>query len=223
MIDGAWGVEWAGEPMVLMPQRALWWPARRWLLVADVHLGKASVFRQAGYPVPEGTTLANLARLDVLIDRLAPHGLVVLGDLLHAKTGVTDRLRERVAGWRDRHADLDVWLVRGNHDAHAGDPPADWRVQVVQAPWRVGPFALCHEPASDPSAFVIAGHVHPVCALRGPGRDRLRLPCFAAGPGGAILPAFGEFTGGAAIDAVSGWRCYAVGAERVWPLAAPFA
>ncbi|MFT3804768.1 MAG: ligase-associated DNA damage response endonuclease PdeM [Burkholderiaceae bacterium] len=213
-------VQWAGESLWLLPDKAVFWPARRLLLIADPHLGKASTFRQAGLPVPAGTTAANLARLDALIERLAPAGIVVLGDLLHARVGRTPRLLERMTAWRERHAAIAMRLVRGNHDSHAGDPPPTWRVEVVDEPWDIGPFALCHVARPLPGRFAIGGHVHPVCRLNGPARDSLRLPCFVADPGVAILPAFGEFTGGALIDAAPGRRRYAIGGGRVWPLAA---
>jgi metallophosphoesterase superfamily enzyme len=65
---------------------------------------------------------------------------------------------------------------------------------------------------------VLAGHVHPACVLQGPGRDRLRLPCFVAEDGQAWLAAFGEFTGGWRVDAAPGRRRYAVGDGQVWAL-----
>ena len=59
----------------------------------------------------------------------------------------------------------------------------------------MGPFALCHYPQAVAGAFSLAGHVHPAMLLAGPGRERLRLPCFDIGPAGMVLPAFGDFTG----------------------------
>jgi metallophosphoesterase superfamily enzyme len=63
---------------------------------------------------------------------------------------------------------------------------------------------------------VIAGHLHPVLNLRGPGRDHLRLPCFCIEAGLAILPAFGEFTGGWSVRP-SGAKLYPVGGQ-LWRL-----
>jgi metallophosphoesterase superfamily enzyme len=117
--------------------------------------------------------------------------------------------------------------VRGNHDSHAGDPPAALNIDIVDEPWLLGPFACCHHPQTHPTHFVLAGHVHPACSLYGRGRDRLRLPCFVQEPPGqqdqgqAILPAFGEFTGGFAVHAAPGRRRYAVGADAVWALPTP--
>ncbi|MBP7565862.1 MAG: ligase-associated DNA damage response endonuclease PdeM [Burkholderiaceae bacterium] len=211
-------VHWAGEALELLPDRALWWPAQAVLFVADVHLGKAATFRALGQPVPAGTTAANLARLDGLLTARPVRHLVVLGDLLHAAPAHNAALLEQVAQWRMRHADLAITLVRGNHDDRAGDPPAHLGIAVVGEPWLLGPFACCHEPQSHGTHFVLAGHVHPACWLQGPGRDRLRLPCFTQQGRGAVLPAFGEFTGGWTVDAADGLARYAVGGGGVWPL-----
>ena len=109
-------VVWAGEPVLLLPERALWWPARRTLLLADLHLGKAASFRAAGQPVPAGTTQRNLDRLDALIAVHGAQSLVVLGDFLHAAQARTPALLDALAHWRARHAALDITLVRGKGD-----------------------------------------------------------------------------------------------------------
>ena len=64
--------------------------------------------------------------------------------------------------------------------------------------------------------YVIAGHLHPVLSLRGIGRDRLRLPCFSFEARCAVLPAFGEFTGGWLLQRQAARTLYAVGGQTVW-------
>jgi len=211
---------WAGERVLLLAGRALWWPARRTLFVADLHLGKAAAYRALGQPVPGGTTRQNLARLDALIATQAPQAIVFLGDFLHAPEARTPALLRAAAAWRARHAGIAMTLVRGNHDRRAGDPPPELGIAVVNEPHLLGPFACCHHPQRPATHFVLAGHVHPVCRLQGPGRDSLRLPCFVSEPGLALLPAFGEFTGGAPMDAAPGRRLHVVGGAGVWALPA---
>ena len=211
-------VVWAGEPLTLLPERALWWPAGAVLFIADLHLGKAATYRALGQPVPGGTTLENLARLDALMLQHRPRRIVFLGDFLHAAQARTPSLLGALADWRARHAVIAMTLVRGNHDSRAGDPPASLQIEVVDEPWLLGPFACCHHPQTHPTHFVLAGHLHPACRLQGPGRDSLRLPCFVSDLQQATLPAFGEFTGGWLMEAAPGRRFYAVGGERVWAL-----
>ncbi|MGJ7557808.1 ligase-associated DNA damage response endonuclease PdeM [Variovorax sp. RB3P1] len=211
-------VQWAGESLCLLPERALWWPAQRTLFLADLHLGKAATYRALGQPVPGGTTQENLARLDALIARHAPRQIVFLGDFLHAAQART--VLAAVEAWRARHADVAMTLVRGNHDSRAGDPPAALRIDVVEEPHLMGPFACCHHPQAHATHFVLAGHLHPACKLYGPGRDSVRLPCFVSDAQQAVLPAFGEFTGGWLMEAAPGRRFHAVGGSAVWALPA---
>jgi metallophosphoesterase superfamily enzyme len=54
--------------------------------------------------------------------------------------------------------------------------------------------------------LVLAGHLHPVIRLNGPGRDSLRTPCFVVGVRQIVLPAFGEFVGGSIVSPREGER-----------------
>lgn len=217
-MTGALPITLAGEAVVLLPERALWWPRERALFVADVHLGKAASFRALGQPVPAGTTRDNLDRLSGLVNALGARSLVVLGDFLHAATAQQAQVIDPVLAWRERHAALRCLLVRGNHDSHAGDPPAALRFDIVNEPFRVGPFAACHHPQQVAGAMVLAGHLHPAVQLRGRGLDRLRLACFCEGENWLILPAFGAFTGSTLELPAQTLRCYAVGGGLVMAL-----
>lgn len=206
----------AGTTVHLLPEGALWWPDGATLCIADLHLGKAASYRALGQPVPGGTTRDNLARLSELVALHNPERLVFLGDFLHAATGRTPPVLKALHDWRERHRSVAMTLVRGNHDDRAGNPPPEARIEVVDEPWLLGPFACCHHPQTHATHFVLAGHLHLVCQLSGPARDALRLPCFVSEPGQAILPAFGAFTGGHALPAAPGRCFHAVGGQRVW-------
>lgn len=185
----------AGERLVLLPDRAIWIPERHMVIVADLHWGKAAAFRAAFVPVPTGTTASDLSRLSrVLHDTAATH-LVVLGDLLHARSGRHADTLATIAAWRSSHADVEMTLVRGNHDAHAGDPPAELRITCVDAPYAIGPFIGLHEPADHADGYVLSGHLHPCVSVFGRGRQHARLAAFVFGPRVGVLPAFSSFTG----------------------------
>jgi uncharacterized protein len=211
-------VSHAGEILWLLPERAIWWPALRVLFVADLHMGKAAAYRALGQPVPSGTTAENLARLLRLVQHYRPMQLVFLGDFLHAAEARTPAVLAALAQWRSQIATVHCTLVRGNHDSRAGDPPEALGIEVVEEPWLIGPFAACHHPQDHATHFVLAGHVHPVIGLRGSGRDHLRLPCFSFEEGCAVLPAFGEFTGGWAVPRQTGRALYPIGGDAVWRL-----
>ncbi len=200
----------------LWPQKAAFEPDLGLLLVADAHIGKAVSFRRLGVPVPQGSTSEALARLDVLIAATGARGIVFLGDFLHSARSHAAATMAAVVAWRLRHAALDLTLVRGNHDLHAGDPPAALGIQVLDGPLQRGPWALAHHPEPVAGADVRAGPVHPSGGVGGRGGGggrgfvRLRLPCFHFGPAVGVLPAFGGFTGMHALPRTAHDRIYAV-------------
>jgi DNA ligase-associated metallophosphoesterase len=194
-IDGSLTTALDGERVTLLAERALYWPRERTLFVADVHLGKAAAFRAGGVPLPRGSTAADLARLTRLLERTGASRIVVLGDFIHAKAGRVAALTEAFARWRVQHAAIDVMLVRGNHDARAGDPPAAWNVGCVDEPFALPPFLACHRITQPATGYALCGHVHPGVRVHGSGEQSARLPCFVLGARRAILPAFGRFTG----------------------------
>jgi DNA ligase-associated metallophosphoesterase len=208
----------AGERVTLFADRALYWPRERTLFVADVHLGKAAAIRAGGVPLPRGATAADLARLSRLCARTDARRLVILGDFLHAKSGRVAALDAAFLQWRAAHDGIDLVLVRGNHDANAGDPPADWRVACVGEPHLLAPFLACHAPARPPSGYALCGHVHPGFRLSGPGDKSARLPCFVLGRRHAILPAFGRLTGLALVTPASDETIVVIAGSRLFAL-----
>ncbi|HTH44867.1 MAG TPA: ligase-associated DNA damage response endonuclease PdeM [Oxalicibacterium sp.] len=208
-------IEVAGATLQLLPQRAVYWPAQRMLMIADIHFGKAAAFRAQGVPVPRGTTSDNLARLDALVDALDARQVLFLGDFLHARTSHAPATLAALRRWRAQRSALDLTLVRGNHDERAGDPPADLGITVVDEPYELGGFSFCHHPHAHAQGYVIAGHLHPVFRLSAAG-DSLRLPCFVFGSNGGILPSFGAFTGGFAISPQAGERVFVTTGDAVY-------
>ena len=211
MID----IELKGETLTLLPERAAYWRRESALLIADPHWGKAATFRAGGIPVPSGTTVEAIDRLDDLVQRTSARRVIFLGDLLHAKPGRSSEMFSALGQWRRSRGEVEVILVRGNHDRRAGDPPDDLRFVCVDAPYGIAPFVFAHHPVPDDSGYVLAGHVHPGIRLYGPARQRERLPCFVFGDGVGILPAFGDFTGLADVDPVEWERIYAIAEDRV--------
>lgn len=208
-------VQAGGATLRLLPQRAIFLPQHKSLLVADAHIGKAVSFRRAGLPVPQGTTEETLAQLSAALQSCGAEQVIFLGDLLHSARARAPGTVAAVAAWRARHRQLALTLVRGNHDQHAGDPPPDWEVQVQDGPLRLGPLALAHHPHPVEGAYVLAGHLHPAAVLEGRAHDRLRLPCFHFGSQVGVLPAFGAFTGMHIVQAGPGERVYVVAGDEV--------
>ena len=212
--------EFAGERILLLPERALFFPAENTLIVADLHWGKAAAFRADYVPVPTGTTASDLTRLSAAVQSTGAERVVILGDLLHARKGRQEGTFNTIANWRKDNKSLDVVLVRGNHDELAGDPPSTLGINCRDAPLHIGPFTCVHDPEDDfvDGAIVMAGHLHPSIALTGRARERVRLPCFVFSDTLAILPAFSSFTGGGMYEYVEGDRLFVIVDEQVLPV-----
>jgi uncharacterized protein len=208
-------VEAGGTTLRLLAQRALFLPEHGALLVADAHIGKAVSFRRLGVPVPGGTTTETLERLSSAVAACGAQHVIFLGDLLHSARSRAAATWAAVARWRLAHAHLELTLVRGNHDSHAGDPPPEWQVRCLDGPLQLGGLALAHHPDPVDGAYVLAGHVHPAAVLGGRARDSLRLPCFHLGPRVGVLPAFGAFTGMHVLARGPGDRVYVVAGDEV--------
>ena len=77
-------LEIGAAKVMLLAEKAMYWPERKLLFIADIHFGKAAAYRALGQPVPAGTTLKNLQRLDTLLYKYPTTAIVFLGDFLHA-------------------------------------------------------------------------------------------------------------------------------------------
>lgn len=179
----------AGERLMLDPEGAVWWPARRLLAVADLHLEKGSSFAGKGALLPPYDSRATLERLMPLVRRYGPARIVALGDSFHDRHAASrlaaadwERIRALAAG-----AKL-VWVL-GNHDPA---PPAGLPGQAV-VEWREGPLAFRHEGGGETPE--LCGHHHPKAWVPTRGRPVSR-PCFVVSPRRVMLPAFGAYTGG---------------------------
>lgn len=205
----------AGEQLLAHQSRTLAWPSQRALLVSDLHLGKAQVFRQAGLAMPEGSDARDLDRLAGAIEVHRCERLILLGDTVHGATTQDAPWRAMWQSFVARHAQLDVVALVGNHDRH--DRHALAATTTLVELLDLGPFHLRHfpshandiAPGSTGAGFVIAGHVHPLVELEDSGRIH-RLPCFWLQPSQLILPSFGSTTRGQAVTRTHDDRIIAV-------------
>lgn len=214
-ISGYLEFDLQGENFLLLPKRGLFWPSRKTLLVADVHLGKAAAFRAHNIAVPAGTTEKDLQTLSEMILQCGAESLIFLGDLVHNKRGLTDRVCSLILAWRELHDTVHMTLVRGNHDKKVSNITNLMRLEIVEEPHVIGPFALKHHPTEEKDYYVLCGHTHPAVRLSGRGQKSLRLPCFSFAEKVGTLPAFGSFTGCAEIEPEDGERIFVIAGDTV--------
>jgi len=193
----------------LLSQKALYWPSKKILLIADLHLGKVNHYRKAGYPVP---TRANDENTSVLIDLLnhhKPERILFLGDLFHSHYNE----EWEVLGQVIRHfRSTSFELVMGNHDIMSTLQYERHNVVVHKEELLIDDLLLTHAPSEEPveGVYNLAGHIHPGAKLFGKGRQALLLPCFYFGKQQGILPAFGSFTGLYPVKVVKGDCVYVI-------------
>lgn len=181
----------AGVSLVADLSGALYWPERRMLLVADLHLEKGSACALRGALLPPFDTAETLERLAWVVAYYDPAVVVALGDSFHDRDGaerLTPEDRAHLASLQ-RRRDW-VWIA-GNHDpAPARDLGGTFTREV-----RDGPLVLRHEPGGPGITGEIAGHLHPCARVVQRGRSLTRR-CFATDGRRLVMPAFGAFTGG---------------------------
>jgi DNA ligase-associated metallophosphoesterase len=213
----------AGAMLTVLSEGAVWWEREKTLVVADLHFEKGSSFAARGIALPPYDTRATIARLAALVARLKPERLVALGDSFHDRAAEA-RMDEADALALEALTRRTSWTwITGNHDPL---PPRRFGGEV-QEELNLGPLVLRHEPRSAPATGELAGHLHPVAAVRVRGR-RLRRRCVVSDGTRAILPAFGAYAGGlnvldeAYADLLPGadFHAWMMGAHTVVPVAA---
>jgi len=203
------------QRLSLLPQRLVFWHERNMLILADPHFGKAAAFRQSGIAIPTGTSAHDLQQLCESIAAVGAKRVLVLGDLMHASGVSGSHLKACIRRQRKMRMDIEWLLVRGNHDRSGDDMVAAFEFRMVVDRLTMPPFTFVHKPDVQSDTYILSGHVHPAVQLFGPGGLGERLPCFLIGREQAILPAFGSFTGQAAIRPRAGDRIYPIADEQV--------
>ena len=206
-----------GTRVQMLPEKALYLPEYGLLVIADLHLGKAMHFRKAGLFVPAESAQKDYQVLRTLMEQYQPREVWFLGDLFHSDHNIEWFHFESFI--RDHEA-IRFTLIRGNHDILKQDYYEQLKIAIVPEVLELGNLVFSHEPlnAVVPGKINIAGHIHPGCALRGLGRQSLRLPCFYWCEDLLLLPAFGALTGLRIMDHGKNAKVYAIASDRVLQL-----
>jgi DNA ligase-associated metallophosphoesterase len=181
----------AGETFEATAGGALFWPSQKALLVADLHLEKASWFARLGQFLPPYDSHATLTALAGEVERTAAKRLYCLGDSFHDRFGCERLPADARALLTDLTAALDwTWIV-GNHDPGFADHCGGRIAEEIE----IAGVILRHEAVREEVRPEISGHFHPKLRLRLKGRQVSRR-CFVKSATKIIMPAFGSLTGG---------------------------
>lgn len=178
-----------GRDLALLADRAIFWPARQSLIVADLHFEKASWFAATGQYLPPFDSEATLARLTALVDRTGARELWCLGDSFHDAHGPGRLSGSAQAMLAALATTLRLVWITGNHDSAAAFAGESMDEAVIDG------LVLRHEALAGEQRPELSGHFHPKIrvetAMRGISR-----PCFLHSGNHLILPAYGALTGG---------------------------
>ncbi len=205
------------QELILNTQRSIFWKETKSLILSDLHLGKAAHFRKHGIAIPMDTSLADLNRLENLIDHYQPQQVIVVGDLVHAGINQEVLLLEV---FRLKYPQLQLHLVKGNHDRLSSQISKRFGIHHHEEFFELNSILFQHHPAdsADPSSFRISGHIHPGVSIIIPPKRHLRLPCFLVAEHQIILPAFSKFTGLDSSDMSAAYQCYAITDDLIFPV-----
>jgi len=201
-------IQAGGLNVDILPGRAAFLPKSGCLVVSDLHLGKSATFRARGLAVPEGSTQADLLRLDELIKTTNARQLVIAGDLIHSADGWNETTRTELIDWLDK-IDLPTVLTEGNHDQRSLRAIQSLPITVVSE-IEIDGILITHDPANlRPNQAGIAGHLHPGIRIKESMRRSLKMACFHLNKmNHLVLPAFSEFTGTQPIKPKKGDRFF---------------
>lgn len=203
-----------GERLLLSAGRALVWPGKELIIIADLHLGKTGLFRQNGVPIPATVQQNDLQNISNLLAQFPSKKLIVVGDMFHQH--FNDDIYSFL-DWRNSFDALEIILVQGNHDKLPASVYELLGIEVSQPHLDIAPFRFVHKPPtkSADNLITISGHLHPGVSLRGRAKQGMRLPCFTLTEFAMVLPAFSLFTGLQIGDAKEGCHYYAIAGNKV--------
>ena len=174
---------------------ALFWPRENALLVADLHLEKASFFAKHGQMLPPYDSRETLGRIASALRETGARRVFCLGDNFHDSAG-TLRLEAHAAGMLAALTRATDWVwITGNHDTPIDSPGAIHIEGTLAEELEVSGVILRHRATQGESRPELSGHYHPKLTVTA-GERRIARPCAVASESRLILPAFGALTGG---------------------------
>ena len=190
-------LSFAGEEFWLTTGRALYWPREAAVLVADLHLEKASFFAQVGQMLPPYDSRETLERVATAIKETGARRVYTLGDNFHDSAG-PERLEPHAGGMLAALTRAVEWVwITGNHDASMEAKAGGTLAEELE----IAGVVLRHRALAGETRPELSGHFHPRLQLT-VHHKRIRRPCAVVSRGignhggRMILPAFGALTGG---------------------------
>jgi DNA ligase-associated metallophosphoesterase len=198
------------QQLWLSCDRTIFWEEEKALIVSDLHFGKTGHFRKSGLAVPQSVYKNDLQRLLLQIQYYQPKQIIVVGDLFHSDANKEMELYLR---WMDNFPDIQVKLVKGNHDILVADWYTKAGITVSDIDLVIGGFHFVHDIAGSgvtEAHYSFSGHIHPGIRIQVAAKQSFCFPCFYFGESYAVIPAFSHFTGVALIEPLRHENVFAI-------------
>ncbi|MES2795024.1 MAG: ligase-associated DNA damage response endonuclease PdeM [Bacteroidota bacterium] len=207
----------ADEQFLLLPEKALFWENEKTLILADLHLGKASHFRKQGLAVPTQSIQKDYSILSSLITDYQPNRILILGDLFHSTYNTE---WEIFGDFLEKNQSVRFELVMGNHDILPVEKYNSLGLIIMGEIMVHKNLIFSHHPLqSVPENFLnFSGHIHPGIRLEGTGRQSITMPCFYHLDSNFILPAFGSLTGLKVLEKHKNAEIFGISGSRIFKI-----
>ena len=199
------------EPFYLLPQKAMYRPLKKQLILSDIHLGKASHFRKNGIPMPNESHLKDIDTLHYLVEKWSPATVLILGDLFHSSYN-NEWLWFK--SFIMEYPKVSFVLVEGNHDILKEgiyNISNLSKVDIIEEDH----FIFSHHTLKGNKKLNISGHIHPGLILKGTAKQSIKLPCFYIDTTHVVLPAFGNLTGLYILEQLENANYYLVANNKI--------
>jgi DNA ligase-associated metallophosphoesterase len=203
------------EKVKLLAEKALVVNSK--LIVSDLHLGKASTFRQSGLAVPESSSWYDLNIIINLCQKNKIEEIIFLGDIIHSKCYSKTNILQSIKEFKQSVDNIALSLTIGNHDKNIEELDNILNFKNIVDYIDYYDFRFTHEfkdDLIDSSKYMITGHLHPSVLIK----DKLgsvRIPCFYMKSNHMVVPAFGSFTGKFTIKPKSNEKVFVIADNKV--------
>jgi uncharacterized protein len=204
-----------GQTLWLSGQRVIFWEETKSLIVSDCHFGKTGHFRKSGIAVPQHVFKEDMQRLLHQVQHFRARRLIITGDFFHS---AVNREVDFFKKWRSDLAQVELVLVKGNHDIFEDERYAGMQISLYSPEYREAEFIFCHDAAAitpGATAYGFTGHLHPGIRIKGAGRQSLQFPCFYFTKQYCVLPAFSRFTGMVSVKPEKNEQVFAIVDQQV--------
>lgn len=175
------------DNIILTPEKAV--IIDRTAIIADLHLGFENVMQTKGIALPRLQIREISSHVEKIIEKYRVRKIIIAGDLKHEFSRNLPYEWEDVKAFLRLFQDIEVSIVRGNHDNFLAAILAEYGIELKEYDI-VRDFYVVHGHREAEYEKLIMGHEHPAVRLRIRGAI-YSFPCYlVADETKIVLPAF---------------------------------